>query len=163
ALRKLGRLTQPALLKAATLPLPSADRESVSSIRRRRSALGLLSEIGMPPEPWPALRQLLKDSDGKIAMLACKIFLTSGPIQDRKYAVRRLIDLLPDADWILAQDIEDCLVTQFEQAKDIISATIQRKGAPLEHDAGRDRITRAALLHIKARAETTRTANDNQN
>jgi HEAT repeat protein len=161
ALKKFGRPSELALLEAATLPLPSARHESVSSIRRRRSALGLLSEIAIPAERWPTLRQLMTDRDGKIAMLACKICLTSGPIQDRKYAVRRLIDLLPDADWMLAQDIEDCLVTQFEQAKDIIGATIQGKGTPLEHDAGGDRITRA-LLHIKARAEITRTANHNQ-
>jgi hypothetical protein len=72
ALKKLGRVSQPALLEAAVLPLPSAERESISSIRRRRSALGLLGEMAMPPERWPALRQLMTDPDGRSHCLLAK-------------------------------------------------------------------------------------------
>jgi hypothetical protein len=113
-----------------------------------------LAEINIPPDRRVSLRQLMTDHDEKIVMLACKICLTSAPMEDRKYAVRRLIELLPHADWMLAQDIEDCLVSHFDQAKDIIGATIQREDALPEHDATRDRTTHA-LLHIKARAEAT--------
>jgi HEAT repeat protein len=154
ALKKLGSLTLSVLLKAAILPLPSTDRESVSSTRRRRSALGLLCEIGIPSERWPTLRRLMTDRDGKIVMLACKICLTSAQCGDRKYAVCRLIELLPDADWMLVQDIEDCLVTHFDQAKNIVDATIQRDDALPECDTTRYRTTHT-LLDIKARAEAT--------
>jgi HEAT repeat protein len=153
ALKKLGRRAQPALLEAAILSLPSAECESISSIRRRRSALGLLGGMAIPPERWPALRQLMTDPDGKIVMVACKICLANAPMQDKKYAVRRLIELLPDADWMLVQDIEDCLVTHFDQAKAIIGAIIQGRDA-------RARTTHA-LLHIKARAEATWNSGDN--
>jgi hypothetical protein len=134
------------LLEAATVPLPSAERESVSSIRRRRSALGLLAEI--PPERWPALRHLMTDEDGKIVLLACKLCLTNARIQDRKDAIRRLIELLSDADWMLAQDIEDCLVIHFDQANDIIAAAIPAKDSLPEDDAARSRATHS-LLRIR--------------
>lgn len=152
ALRKLGSLTGPALLEAVTLQLPSAGRESVSSIRRRRSALRLLSELALPAERLPALRRLMKDPDGKIVMLACKICLTSGPIQDRKDAVRHLIELLPDADWMLSQEIEDCLVAHFDRAKNIIAAIVDGCDALPARDAT-ERQTMQALHRIKGRAE----------
>ena len=160
ALRKIGCLAQPDLWEAAILQSPSAERESVSSIRRRRSALGLLNEKAIPPDRWPALRQLMADEDGKIALLVCKLCLTSAPMQDRKNAVRRLIELLSDADWMLAQDIEDCLVTHFNQANDIIAAAIPAKDALPEADAARSRATRS-LLRIKARAEAAWKARGN--
>lgn len=65
-----------------------------------------------------------------------------------------LIELLPDAHWMLGQEIEDCLVSQFELAKDIIAATIQGKDALPQHDDTRARATHA-LRQIKARAEET--------
>ncbi len=106
-LRRFGSSAQPALMKAAILRLPSAEHESESSIRRRRSALGLLIEMGIPPEKWPALRHLITDEDKKIAVLACKLCLKSAP--DRNDAVRRLMDLLPDADWMLAREVRKIL------------------------------------------------------
>src|SRR5271166_6155040 len=45
-LRRLGRAARPVLLRAASLHLPSVERESESSLRRRRIALALLAEIG---------------------------------------------------------------------------------------------------------------------
>jgi hypothetical protein len=32
-------------------------------------------------------------------------------------AVERLIDLLPDADWMLAEEIENCLMLHFDKEK----------------------------------------------
>ncbi len=46
ALRKFVRSAQPAL-QTADLRLPAPNRESVSSLRRRRSALVLLAEFGI--------------------------------------------------------------------------------------------------------------------
>jgi hypothetical protein len=47
-LKRLRRSAVPALLRAATLQAPLAERESESSLRRRRSALELLLQIGIP-------------------------------------------------------------------------------------------------------------------
>jgi HEAT repeat protein len=154
ALKKLGRPAQQALLEAATLRMPSAERESVSSIRRRRSALGLLDELTVSPEKWTLLRGLMTDHDKKIVLLACKLCLTSGPIRDREVAVHRLIELLSGADWTLAQDIEDCLVVHFDQASDIVVAAIPETDAPPEGDPERTRATRS-LLRIRERGEAS--------
>jgi len=77
ALRKFGTTVREALLVAATACSPPVERESDSSLRRRRSALALLIEIGIRPETWPLLRRLMQDKDSKIAVLACKICLMS--------------------------------------------------------------------------------------
>jgi hypothetical protein len=109
--------------------------------------------MAIPPKRWPALRQLMTDGDGKIVLLACKLCLTSASMQDRKNAVRRLIELLSDADWMLTQDIEGCLVVHFDQANDILAAAIPAKDALPEDDAA-SRTVRS-LLRIKERAEAS--------
>lgn len=48
ALRKMGASVREALIASAQLRLPSPERESESSARRRRSSLGLLDAIGIP-------------------------------------------------------------------------------------------------------------------
>jgi HEAT repeat protein len=155
ALARLGPPAHPALLKAASLPLPPAERESVSSIRRRRSALGLLRDAAMSPETWPVLRQLMKDADARIAVLACNLGLAGALTPDRKDAVRRLIGLLSEADWMLTREIEDCLVTHFDQANDIIAAAIRDA-----NDATQERATRA-LLRARQRAQAISKSEDN--
>jgi HEAT repeat protein len=65
-LKKVGRSAWSLLIASATLPLPSKEHESVSSLRRRRSALRLLKEIGILPQMWPELRCLMSDEDAGI-------------------------------------------------------------------------------------------------
>jgi hypothetical protein len=108
--------------------------------------------MAIPLQRRPTLRQLMTDGDGTIVLLACKLCLTNAPTPDRKDAIHRLIKLLSNADWMLAQQIEDCLVAHFEQANDIIAAAITAKNALPEDDAARSRTTRF-LLRIKARTE----------
>jgi hypothetical protein len=83
ALRKFGWRTGGALLYAATTQLPTPERESPSSVRRRRSALGLLAEVGVTRQAWPMLRLLMDDSDVKIAVCACEICLGRGSAVER--------------------------------------------------------------------------------
>ena len=98
-----------ALLVAATACSPPVERESESSLRRRRSALALLIEIGIRPETWPLLRRLMQDKDSKIAVLACKICLMSAIESEKGTAIQRLIRLLPNMDFVLTDEIEQCL------------------------------------------------------
>jgi len=98
ALRNLGSSARQALLVAATQPSPPVGRESESSLRRRRSALQLLTEVGIQPETWPVLRNLMQDQDAKILVLACKISLASAMESEKEAAIRRLISLLLSVD-----------------------------------------------------------------
>jgi HEAT repeat protein len=54
-LRGFGRAVSPALIAAALDPGDARNSESESHLRKRRSALGLLLEIGVPPKKWPVL------------------------------------------------------------------------------------------------------------
>lgn len=112
ALRKLGPVARPALLQTAVLCLPSEQDESDSSLRRRRSALALLAEMGVRQEDWPILRHLIQDTDPRIAARVCKICLACGSMPERREAIRRLRDLLARADVVLADEIEKALVWQ---------------------------------------------------
>jgi hypothetical protein len=125
AIRKFGRAARPALIEAADLRLPSPDPESVSSRRRRRSALGLLAELGISRKAWRKLRHLMQDEDAHVAVLACNIGLEINSIADVDDAVHRLIELLHDADWMLAEEIATCLTLHFDKAKQIIAAAAQ--------------------------------------
>jgi HEAT repeat protein len=83
ALRSFGRRTKGALLNAATMQLPVPECESPSSVRRRRSALNLLAEIGVTRQGWAILRHLIDDPDAKIATLACETCLKCASTVER--------------------------------------------------------------------------------
>jgi len=154
ALRKLGRRARAALLRAATAPVPSGERESASSARRRRSALGLLAEMGVPRDAWPSLRPLMHDNDAKIGALACKICFNRASAAERTDAVRRLIDLLAQEDWVLREEIENYLVANFDSARDVIESYLNDASPPGEGAATRKQ-TEAVLRRVVARVRST--------
>jgi len=109
ALTTIGRAARPALIAAVKLRLPSSEQESESSLRRRRSALAVLQEIGISQRMWPELRGLIEDPDAKISVLACGLCLMGAPAMEHRNAVHRLLHLIPNVDWMLRDEIEDCL------------------------------------------------------
>jgi hypothetical protein len=109
ALKKMSRRAQSALKLSAKLRLPSRAHESESSLRRRRSALGLLYEVGISQRTWQELRCLMQDADVQISLLTCKLCLVGAPKTERGNAVRRLRELLSDVDWMLHDEIENLL------------------------------------------------------
>ncbi|MGH7013628.1 MAG: metallophosphoesterase [Stellaceae bacterium] len=117
SIRKLGIAARPALLQAATDHRPSLEHETVSSRRKRRSALKLLVEIGAAEAADGTLSQLVRDRDAHVAVLACRLCLTPNRTTLRTLAVRRLIELLPSGEPLLDDEIEDHLVVAFAQVK----------------------------------------------
>jgi hypothetical protein len=108
-LRRMGRKARAPLLASANERRPSPDRESASSLRRRRSSLMLLADVGVPSESRAEIRCLMRDDDVKIAFLACKLCLLYAAPDERHDALSRLVGLLPSSDWVLRQEIESCL------------------------------------------------------
>jgi hypothetical protein len=106
--RRMGQSARADLLVSAKQRLPSPDRESESSLRRRRSSLMLLTEVGLSSGSWPQIRCLMHDDDEAIVLLACKLCLVHSP-EERRDAISRLASLLPSADWMLRDEIERCL------------------------------------------------------
>jgi hypothetical protein len=152
ALLDFGVQARAAVLKAATTPSPSEESESETSIRAHASALGLLLEMGAPQEAWPSLRQLMLSRQPRIALLACELCLSIGPEAEWASAVRRLVELLKDADWRLESDIEECLVRHNAKVGKSISAI-------LRNYAGDETVplrSRELLLSVEARAARLR-------
>jgi hypothetical protein len=108
-LRGFGRAARSVLIAAALDPGDADRSESESHLRKRRSALGLLLEIGIPPKKWLVLRPLMEDSDRQIALLACRFCFEFGSGQDLARSARRLIDLRSGADWLERERIDDLL------------------------------------------------------
>ncbi len=150
AIRKLGRPTRAALLGVATARARPGERESETSVRRRRSALALLADMGVPRDAWPSLRPLMGDSDAKIAMLACKISLHRAAAAERPKAADRLIRLLAHEDWVLREEIERCLVAHFDSAQVAIERYLNDALRPGE-DAATRKQTETVLRRVMAR------------
>jgi HEAT repeat protein len=151
ALRNLGSFACQTLLITAARCAPSLQPESDSRLRQRRSAIALLSEIGIRPYMWPAVRPAMRDQDAKIAVSACKICLAIAPENEKPEAVCNLIGLLERADGALRLEIEECLALHFETASELIAAALQDGLKPDDHSA-KSR-TQRALLRVKAHAE----------
>jgi len=120
ALRTVGGAARQSLLDAAILPLSSE-----TDIRRRVSVLGLLAEIGAPLDAWPTLLPLVDHPNPRIAVSACRTCLATAPPIYRAAAARRLVHQLSSADWALRNEIENCLITYFPRARDIIGDTVE--------------------------------------
>jgi len=149
ALVSFGKAALPALLRSATRRPPLASRESETSIRKRRSAVSLLIEIGVPPDLWPSLRHLAADPEPRIAVLASELCLITASEAEWSDAVRLLIGLLEHADWRLESDVEDCLVRHYRKASRAIAAALREKAAAGTEPAP-PRI-REGLLRVRAR------------
>jgi hypothetical protein len=106
-LRGFGSKARPALVMVALGLGEGAGWESESHLRKRRSALGILSEIGVRCRDWPRLRPLIGDSDHQVAMLVCEIGIKLGAAADRVRIAARLRDLRPTADWIHREQIDE--------------------------------------------------------
>jgi hypothetical protein len=152
ALWKLGKKACPALLSTVDLKVPSAGRESESSARRRRSALKLLAEMDRSRAIWRRLRHLVRDDDAPLAARACEIGLTRGSASERTEAVRRLMELLPQKDWVLREEIEAYLAIHLASAREVIAQYLnQNSHGPRDDIAAREQ-TEIILRRIIARA-----------
>jgi hypothetical protein len=95
--------------------------------------LSLLIEAGAEREVERQIRPLVHDPDDEIALLACRMGITS---QDCGWAHRcaeRLLELLCGAAWPLRREIEDCLAANVALAHEHIEKALGRaleKGSP---------------------------------
>jgi HEAT repeat protein len=107
---------------------------SLSETRLLPGVIGALGRFGKV-EAIPYLVEALtvQDQDAKIAVLACKISLASAMESEKDAAIRRLISLLPTVDFVLSQELEQCLEVHFDNVEKVIAAVIQA-GDPAPND-----------------------------
>ncbi len=127
AIRKLGEAAKPYLLGAVNSPSPSAEEESPSSLRRRRWALRILSDLNLVEEDWARLQKLLYEVDPDVVITTARISLTIAPTPDKLQGVCRLIAMLPQADWFLRTEARTALAQHFEFAREPIEDEIARR------------------------------------
>ncbi len=152
ALKGLGRPARFALASSANLRSPSSKHESESSLRRRRSALRLLREIGISQRIWPSLRFLMHDPDAKVSLLSCQLCLLNARARERSNAVRRLIGLLPGSDWMLRDEIENLLITHIDIARRVIDDYVQdaaHAAKDTEGESSTERVLHRVLAHAE--------------
>lgn len=147
ALRKTGSGARPALIKLALSPIPSADFETASSLRTRRSAVTVLCDIGVTQREWSVLSPLMDAADDRLAALASGLALsTDQPTLAKEPAVHRLIRLLKSADWLLTVEIEGWLVEHYDLTSGIVARALV--GADSSLQGGK---IREALLRVAAK------------
>jgi HEAT repeats len=129
ALLQLGSKARSALLKAAMRPLPSAEWESPSSCRARRSAVQLLARLGVSPRQRQQVHDLMNDRDAEVALHACRAYLALASAEEKPVAIRRVVDLIPCLGWMLGVEAEACILDHLESAREIIGEFMQ-EGPP---------------------------------
>jgi hypothetical protein len=149
ALRALGSTAVPALIAIAQRGAPNL-RESESRLRQRRSAIGLLAEIGVSERERPAVLRLTSDADQQIAVTACVIGLTVGTPVDQRDAIAALISFAGLEDAVIRAAVHDGLVEAYPVTRAAIEAAIGQLGAPAPWSADRRRL--ALLRAVQADA-----------
>jgi hypothetical protein len=126
ALRRMGNRASSALALSAITPLPSAVAETASSVLRRISATRLLIEIGAKEEDWPALEQLLGESDPRLVMAAGLLALRMS--RSGFAAVgRAILRILPHAPWDVRLEAGDVLAELMPELRSKIEAEIEER------------------------------------
>ena len=147
-LKKIGAAARPALIETVSRRADAHEHESESRLRQRRSALRLLAEMGVSRRTWQAVRHLMYDDDGRIAIVACRICLTTGSASERRDAVLRLFRLFANADWRSRDDIERNLVANLYISKEIIAGSTQLSALVAE-DGGVQELVERILCRVQ--------------
>lgn len=149
-LRRLGRAARRALVLSAVTPLPNADEETPSSLSRRRSALRLLTFIGVDQQSWAELRQLLAERDPELVARLAQIASSITNPSDRVSVALGLVAALGHLPWFVWKDAEEALVALAPESVPAIDAELFRRSskAPLVR-AGDE------ILRMLSRVKTT--------
>jgi hypothetical protein len=126
ALLQQGASARAALVQAALTPAPDAALETPASLNRRRSALRLLSCLGIPAASWQVLRHLLAEPDAELVVAASRLGISHAAPADRALMARRLLKLLAATPWHLLADIEETLISLRPEAAGEVDRQLAR-------------------------------------
>jgi len=151
ALLQMGSRARAALLRAASRPTPSAEWETQTSRRARRSAVQLLVLIGVQLRQRCRLRVLMEDADAEVSVHACRAYLAWAPEAEKPEALRRLVELLPRLGWMQCEEVEQCILEHFESARAIIGECM-RDQPPEPTDGSQEARICRSLFSVVQRA-----------
>jgi hypothetical protein len=148
-LRRLGPLARSALVLSAVTSLPKTREKTPSSVCRRRSALALLTEIGVERQAWLELRPLLAERDPELLARLARIASFAADQRDRASAAVGLIGALARLPWFVWKEAEEALAALAPESVPAIDAELSRRlSNPPLAQAG-DEVLRM-LLRLKA-------------
>jgi hypothetical protein len=125
--RKLGAMARNALLLSAVTPLPSIEEEIPSSLCRRRTVLGLLTEIGVELQNWVELRPLLAERDPELLARLARIASSAADTRDRALAAASLVTVLPRLPWFVWKQAEEALAALAPESVPAMDAELGRR------------------------------------
>jgi hypothetical protein len=128
-LRRFGSRARSALVLSAVTPLPGAEDETPSSLVRRRSALALLTEIGVNEAGWVELRLLLDETDPQLVVRVAQLAASGGDESDRAIAASNLVAALPRIPWHAVKDAEEALLKLAPECRQTITDELTRRSA----------------------------------
>jgi hypothetical protein len=150
AFRSIGKPARAQLIGSALTPYPRTGPETPSSLRRRRSALSLLAEIGIEPKDWAELKPLAADPDPELFVHLCAVAAQAGVPDARHGLVRRLIREFPVAPWYLHESVEQSLTAWFDVAEGIIEEEVKQRTHRQQANPGFDETLRFLLRVLRA-------------
>jgi hypothetical protein len=125
--RKLGAVARSALLLSAVTPLPDAEQETPSSLCRRRSVLGLLTEIGVERQSCAELRPLLAERDPELLARLAQMAASIGDPCGRAFAAVALVSVLARLPWFVWKEAEQALAALAPESRPAIDAELCRR------------------------------------
>ena len=152
ALRNIGDAARAYLLDAARTPNAPEGNEISSSLQRRRTALKLLAELPPQPGDGKKLRPLLDEKDAEVVMRATRIALTICPIDEREFAIKRLIKVLPAAGSFVRAEAKTCLAENYAVARPLVQTEVSRRREAGPKEQAMDGVLRL-LVNLESQME----------
>lgn len=147
----LGAAAIPTLLDLASRPLNFNGCEIPSSIRRRRSALMILLEVGASRDVWDRVGNLMDDTDAEIAASACIIRMTTAGDAERRECACKLVAMLRLVASPFNLQIEGHLIKNFAIAREFVDQALSGSMDDSANDLERARLKRS-LRRLRAKA-----------
>jgi HEAT repeat protein len=113
------------LIATVRSPEPSAVHELHGSLRRRQSALKVLSEGVLSKAEWDQLHFLIFERDPLLSVRAAGMALAGCDRVDSARAIRILLGQLMASDWDVIGEAEQILVENYERTCSAIKSEIQ--------------------------------------
>jgi len=106
ALDRVADRDRDLLIRSALSPMPNADMETESSLRRRRALLQLLRHVQLSSDECHRIAPLIDSADLELAVDAAALAITCGTESDAQRARRRLWTIAPAVPWHLHPDVQ---------------------------------------------------------
>jgi len=105
----------------------------VSSLRKRRSVLQLLRELGADAEDWPSLREYLQDPDSDSVIAVAGMGFALGRTEDYPHIIDELFRISSHLNWVQEDDVMRMLDLHPEETRTTVRRLRDEESGRGEH------------------------------